>query len=76
MDCVLGIWVFDVCSFLNQPPHIHLLDLSETRLDYRISDESVVIPNYSIRDATYQGETGLYVHRSILPNTTRRTDIK
>ena len=71
MDCVLGIWVFDVCSFLNQPPHIHLLDLSETRLDYRISDESVVIPNCSIlrRDATYQGGTGLalYVHRSILP---------
>ena len=39
-----------------------------------------MIPNYSIlrRDATYQGETGLalYVHRSILPSTTRRTDLE
>ena len=56
------------------------MGLSETRLDYRISDESFVIPNYSIlrRDATYQGETGLalYVHRSILPSTTRRTDLE
>ncbi|WP_419648343.1 hypothetical protein, partial [Thiolapillus sp.] len=37
----------DISSFLdNEHPCIHLLGLSETRLDYRMSDESIAIPQY------------------------------
>ena len=37
----------DISSFLNnEHPCIHMLGLSETRLDYRISDESIAIPQY------------------------------
>ena len=35
----------DISSFLNiEHPCLHLLGLSETRLDYRMSDESIAIP--------------------------------
>ena len=37
----------DTSSFLNnEHPCIHLLGLSETGLDYRMSDESIAIPQY------------------------------
>ena len=37
----------DISSFLNnEHPCIHLLGLSETRLDYRMSDKSIAIPQY------------------------------
>ena len=37
----------DISSFLNnEHPCIHLLCLSETRLDYRMSDESIAVPQY------------------------------
>ena len=36
-----------ISSFLNnEHPCMHLLGLSETRLDYRMSDESIEIPQY------------------------------
>ena len=70
----------DVCSFLNMSPHSHLFGLSETRLGYRVHDESMAISNYSIlgRDAVRQGETGLalYVHHSIREYTSRRADLE
>ena len=71
----------DISSFLNnEHPCIHLLGLSETRLDYRISDESIAIPQYLTfrRDAIKQGETGLaiYTHSSIQSITTRRADLE
>ena len=48
----------DISSFLNNDhPCIQLLGLSETRLDYRMSDESIAIPQYVTfrRDAIKQG---------------------
>ncbi|WP_419592491.1 hypothetical protein, partial [Thiolapillus sp.] len=71
----------DISSFLNiEHPCIHLLGLSETRLDYRMSDESIEIPQYFTfrRDAVKQGETGLaiYIHSSIQSITTRRADLE
>ena len=52
----------DISSFLNsEHPCVRLLGLSETRLDYCMSDESIAIPLYlTFRcDAVKQGETGL-----------------
>lgn len=70
----------DVCLLLNEPPNIHLLGLSETRLDSRITNEMLSIPNYQIirRDATHRGETGLalYIHNSLFQYTKRRTDLE
>ena len=60
----------DISSFLNiELPCIHLLGLSETRLDYRISDESIAIPQYLTfrRDAIKQGETGLAIYSLFYP---------
>ena len=73
--------VQDISSFLNNEHScIHLLGLSETRLDYCMSDESIAIPQYLTfrRDAIKQGETGLaiYIHSSIQSITTRRTDLE
>ena len=48
----------DISSFLNNDhPCIQLLGLSETRLDYRMSDKSIAIPQYVTfrRDAIKQG---------------------
>ena len=71
----------DISSFLNNEHScIYLLGLSETRLDYRMSDESIAIPQYLTfrRDAIKQGETGLaiYIHSSIQSITTRRADLE
>ena len=59
---------------------MHLLGLSETRLDYRMSDESIAIPQYFTfrRDVIKQGETGLamYIHSSIQSITTTRADLE
>ena len=57
-----------------------MLGLSETRLDYCMSDESIAIPQYSTFrcDAIKQGETGLaiYIHSSIQSITTRRANLE
>ena len=71
----------DVPNFLcNQYPFIHLFGLSETRLNCRVSDESIAIPHYAIyrRDIVKQGETGLalYVDNFIQNITTRHTDLE
>ena len=72
--------VHDVCLLLTQPPHIHLLGLSETGLDPSLGDESLAIPTYTIirRDAAHRGQTGmgLYVHQSIAHTTKRPADLE
>ena len=55
----------DISSFLNNEHLcIHLLGLSETCLDYCMSDESIAIPQYLTlrRDAIKPGETGLAIY--------------
>ena len=71
----------DISSFLiNEHPCIHLLCLSETRVDYRMSNESIAIPRYFTfrRDAIKQSKTALalYIHSSIQSTTTRRADLE
>ena len=70
----------DVCMLLNDVQPLHLLGLSETRLNPNHDDNSLNIPNYSLfrKDAKLPGETGMamYVHQSIAPFTTRRADLE
>ena len=52
--------------------------LSQSRLDSRISDRDINIPNYCIsrKDSTVIGQTGIavYIHNSIADITHRRQD--
>ena len=70
----------DICLLLNESPPIHILGLSETRLDARFLDKDLSIPSYSFirRDSQGQGETGLgvYIHDSISTFTSRRKDLE
>ena len=70
----------DVNVLLNNKPSMHILGLSETRLNNNISDDMLFIPNYHIirRDAVYHGETGLavYIHNSVFQHINRRLDLE
>jgi hypothetical protein len=70
----------DVCLLLNEPPNIHLLGLSETRIDSHITDDMLAIPNYNIirRDAVHFGQTGLavYIHDDLSQFVIRRSDLE
>ena len=72
--------VQDVCMLLTKSPYIHLLGLSETRLNSSVGDESLSIPNYTLlrRDGAHRGQTGmgLYVHHSIIHTIKRRADLE
>lgn len=72
--------IHDVCMLLRGPPHIHILGLSETRLDARKGSEDVHIPQYSFirKDSSSHGQTGLgiYIHNSISTCIVRRPDLE
>ena len=72
--------VADVSVFLNNPTPIHIFGISETRLNSRIDDNCISIPNYSIlrRDPSGPRQTGVavYVHQSIQSYVTRRHDLE
>ena len=72
--------VQDVCMLLTKSPYIHLLGLSETRLNSCVGDESLSISNDTIfpRDAAHRGQTGmgLYVHKILTHITKRRADLE
>ena len=60
----------DLSVFLNQSaPSYNLFGVTESRLDFRISDQDVNIPDYRIqrKDSTAVGQTGIavYIHDSI-----------
>ena len=59
---------------------IHMLGLSETRLDERIDDNLISIQNYTLirRDKAYSMHTGLavYIHNSISSFVKRRLDLE
>jgi exonuclease III len=69
-----------LCLLLNEPPNIHLLGLSETRIDSHITDDMLAIPNYNIirRDAVHFGQTGLavYIHDDLSQFVIRRSDLE
>ena len=67
--------------FLNQSaPSYNLFGVTESRLDFRISDQDVNIPDYRIqrKDSTAVGQTGIavYIHDSIADITHRRHDLE
>ena len=71
----------DVSLLLNQSSQLtHLFGISETRLDSRIDNDSIRIPEYCVMrpDSSQTLHTGiaLYVHQSIAVNTRRRTDLE
>ena len=69
----------DVSRLLIETPSLHLLGLSETRLNVH-DDKQVAISNYNFfrKDAKRTGQTGMgiYVHNEILKFITRRPDLE
>ena len=55
----------DVCNFLQSlsSSEYHLVGITESRLDFRITDHSISIPDYHItrRDPQLTGQTGIAV---------------
>ena len=71
----------DLCVFLSQStPNYNIFGITESRLDSRISDQDVNIPNYCIsrKDSLVIGQTGIavYIHNSIADITHRRQDLE
>ena len=71
----------DLCVFLNQStPNYNIFGITESRLDSRISDLDINIPNYCIsrKDSIAIGQTGIavYIHNSIADITHRRQDLE
>ena len=71
----------DLCAFLSQStPNYNMFGITESRLDSRISDQDISIPNYCIsrKDSLVIGQTGIavYIHNSIADITHRRQDLE
>ena len=71
----------DLCLFLSQStPNYNIFSITESRLDSRISDRDINIPNYCIsrKDSLAIGQTGIavYIHNSIADNTHSRQDLE
>ena len=71
----------DLCVFLSQStPNYKKFGITESRLDSRISDHDINIPNYCIsrKDLLVIGQTGIavYIHNSIADITHRRQDLE
>ena len=67
----------DLCVFLSQStPNYNIFGITESRLDSRISDQDINVPNYCISrtDSLVIGQTGIavYIHNSIADITHRR----
>ena len=71
----------DLCVFLSQStPNYNFFGITESRLDSRIYDEDINIPNYCIsrKDSIVIEQTGIavYIHNSIADITHRRQDLE
>ena len=71
----------DLCIFLCQStPNYNIFGIRESRLDSRISDQDINIPNYCIsrKDSIVIGQTGIavYIHNSIADITHSRQDLE
>ena len=79
--CSLENKTHDVASLLAGQPPLHVLGITESRLDpMKHDDQAARIPNYSFfrRDAGADGHTGIgaYVHHSLSQATNRRRDLE
>ena len=71
----------DLCVFLSQStPNYNIFGITESRLDSRISDQDIKIPNYCVsrKDSIVIEQTGtaVYIHNSIADITHRRQDLE
>ena len=71
----------DLSVFLSQStPNYNIFGITESRLDSRISDQDINIPNYCIsrKDSIVIGQTGIaaYIRNSIADITHRRQDLE
>ena len=71
----------DLCVLLSQStPSYNIFGITESRLDSRVSDRDINIPNYCIsrKDSTVIGQTGIavYIHNSIADITHRHQDLE
>ena len=72
----------DVCNFLQSQSssEYHLFGVPESRLDFRITDHSISIPNYHIirREPQLPGQTriAVSVHQSVQAITHRRKRLR
>ena len=72
----------DVCNFLQSQSssEYHLFGITESRLDFRITDLGVSIPDYHTirRDLQLPGQTGIAVavHQTVQAITHRRKDLE
>ena len=60
----------DLCVFLNQStPNYNIFGITESRLDSRISDQDINVPNYCIsrKDSLVIGQTGIAVYMGHSP---------
>ena len=78
--CHLPNKVHDINILLNQDHKIDILGISESRLSDKISDQSIMIPNFSFyrKDPNSHGQTGIivYVRNTITPLIQRREDLE
>ena len=73
--------VLDLCVFLSQStPNYNIFGITESRLDSRISDQDINIPNYCIlrKYSIVIGQAGIavYIHNSIANIAHRRQDLE
>ena len=70
----------DLNVFFQQTTNFHLFGITEARLNEKIQNNLLSIPDYVIhrRDATLPGHTGIavYVHSSIAKSVKRRKDLE
>ena len=72
----------DVCNFLQSQSssEYHLFGVTESRLDFRVTDHSISIPDYHIirRGPQLPGQTGIavFVYWSVQAITHRRKDLE
>ena len=71
----------DLCVFLSQStPNYNMFGITESRLDSRISDQDINIPDYCIsrKDSFVIGQAGIavYIHNSTADITHRRQDLE
>ena len=77
--CDAAVRKLESASRRTQDPH-NIFGITESRLDSRISDQDINIPNYCIskKDSIVIGQTGIavYIHNSIADITHRRQDLE
>ena len=69
-----------MCFLRQSKPNYNIFGITESRLDSRISDQDINIPNYCIsrKDSIVIGQAGIavYIHNSIADITRRRQDLE